>query len=424
MAAALRSHQSRNLVEVANLSKLMPYPENRATLDGLLIPVCRSKLFMGDLDYNQTQPNQEHDVADDIVVPNGAENRANHDNENMVHIVNRREWTEEQNHRIVKIDTEERTKGKGFMRRVKQQWDATYPTDPRTAQNLIDNAKRFKKEGWGTSVNISQDEVEEQVQPQTDDTRTSLEWTTEMKIVLMILDQEKRAKGRGFMKRVKDRWDVKYPEYQSASWQKLRDNAARFKKDPELKDLILVRQREEIQRAETEMRNEEEEHNVDQPGEERNGDEQIDVEQNMLEADDEELGVEVQIDVALTEKDKELERFFNAELEQLNHSTALHMEPREKLPKVKLDTETHERANKVLNLYLPNVDTIFEITDMVYAMGKAVAYMLGVKPKEKNQRRAKKAEGGNRRERKLKAEMKRLRQDIARAGNELHRRKQ
>ena len=86
---------------------------------------------------------------------------------------------------------------------------------------------------------------------------------------------------------------MKYPEYQSASWQKLRDNAARFKKDPELKDLILVRQREEIQRAETEMRNEEEEHNVDQPGEECNGDEQIDVEQNMVEADDEELGIEV-----------------------------------------------------------------------------------------------------------------------------------
>ena len=69
------------------------------------------------------------------------------------------------------------------MRRVKQRWDATYPTDPRTAQNLIDNVKRFKKEGWGTPVNISQDEVEKQVQPQTDDTRTSLEWTTEMKII-------------------------------------------------------------------------------------------------------------------------------------------------------------------------------------------------------------------------------------------------
>ena len=55
------------------------------------------------------------------------------------------------------------------------------------------------------------------------------------------------------------------------------------------------------------MRNEEEEHNVDQPGEECNSDEQIDVEQNMVEADDEELGIEVQIDVALMEKDKELE---------------------------------------------------------------------------------------------------------------------
>ena len=61
---------------------------------------------------------------------------------------------------------------------------------------------------------------------------------------------------------------------------------------------------------------------------------------------------------------------------------------------------------------------------MVYAMGKAVAYTLGVRLKEKNERRAKKAEGGNRRERKLKAEMKRLRQDIARVGNQLHRRKQ
>ena len=143
-----------------------------------------------------------------------------------------------------------------------------------------------------------------------------------------------------------------------------------------MKDLILVRQIEEIQRAETEMRNEEEECNVDQPEEECNGDEQIDVEQNMVEADDEELGIEVQIDVALTEKDKELERFFNAELEQLNHSTALQMEPREKLPKVKLDAETHERANKILNLYLPNVDTIFEITDMVYAWEKLLRIRL------------------------------------------------
>ena len=75
-------------------------------------------------------------------------------------------------------------------------------------------------------------------------------------------------------------------------------------------------------------------------------------------------------------------------------------------------------------MYLPNADTIPEITDIVFAMGKAVVCTMRVKPKQKNQRRARKAEGGNRRERKLKAEIKRLRQDIARAGNELHRRKQ
>ena len=171
---------------------------------------------MEDLDYNQIQPNQLHDVADDIVVLNGAENRANHDNENLVHIVNGSEWTEEQKHKVVKIDTEERQRGKGFMRRVKQRWDTEYPMNPRTTQNLTDNAKRFKKEGFGRPDN-NQNEVN--VQPQVDNnTKTSLEWTTEMKITLVILDQEERTKGRGFMKRVKERWDTKYPEYQSASW--------------------------------------------------------------------------------------------------------------------------------------------------------------------------------------------------------------
>ena len=52
-----------------------------------------------------------------------------------------------------------------------------------------------------------------------------------MKVVLVMLDEDERAKGRGFKKCVKDRWDMNYPEYESASWQKLRDNAAPFKKN-------------------------------------------------------------------------------------------------------------------------------------------------------------------------------------------------
>ena len=40
----------------------------------------------------------------------------------------------------------------------------------------------------------------------------SIERTTEMKIVLVMLDEDERAKSRGLMKRVKDRWGVKYAE--------------------------------------------------------------------------------------------------------------------------------------------------------------------------------------------------------------------
>ena len=67
-----------------------------------------------------------------------------------------------------------------------------------------------------------------------------------MKISLIIIDEEERHKGRGFMKRVKERWDVKLPEHATASMQKLRDNASRFKKDHEIMNLMLVRKKTEI----------------------------------------------------------------------------------------------------------------------------------------------------------------------------------
>ena len=56
------------------------------------------------------------------------------------------------------------------------------------------------------------------------------------------------------------------------------------------------------------------------------------------------------------------------------------MELREKLPKVKLSDETQERANKILRLYLPSADTIPGITNIVYAMRKAIGYATGIKP--------------------------------------------
>ena len=108
-------------------------------------------------------------------------------------------------------------------------------------------------------------------------------------------------------------------------------------------------------------------------------------------------------------------------MENLNHSILLHMELREKLPKVKLSDETQERANKILRLYLPSADTIPEITNIVYAIRKAIGYATRIKPKVGNENRSKKAECGNRKEHKLKPEMKELTQDVSRVGNELHR---
>ena len=211
----------------------------------------------------------------------------------------------------------------------------------------------------------------------------------------------------------------KVPGHESASWQKLRDNATRFKKDLEIKNLILVQQREEVQVVEVKIQNSpEKEGNILEPVVNNDEEDQVavDVEvvENVLINNYEELFCPF----------KELEQYFQFELENLNHFTLLRMEPREKLPKVKLSDEIQERANKIIRLCLPSADTIPEITNIVYTMGKPIGYATAIKPKERNENRPKKAEGGNRGECKLKVEMKELRQDAARVGNELHGRKQ
>ena len=153
-----------------------------------------------------------------------------------------------------------------------------------------------------------------------------------MKIDVVIMDKEERAKGKGFMKRVKERWDQKYPEYQQVSWQKLRDNAARFKKEPELMSLILVRQREE-QPQDQEKQQEEEEEQTDFERVIVNpvNNEEEQAGNNIEEAQLIELPTE-----ELTEEDQDLKAIFITQLENLTHSSLLQMEPREKLPKARI----------------------------------------------------------------------------------------
>ena len=127
----------------------------------------------------------------------------------------------------------------------------------------------------------------------------------------------------------------------------------------------------------------------------------------------------------LEQDERELEMLFIAELENMTHSTMLEMEPLMKLPKVKLDNQTCHSGNKILALYLRDVDTIPEICDKVYAMGRAIASKLGVRvDKEQPGKKKGNAAGGNRQERKLKKEIKELQQKIAKTSNELYRRKQ
>ena len=69
--------------------------------------------------------------------------------------------------------------------------------------------------------------------------KTDNEWTNEMKLELLKIDREQRSKGRGFMKRMKERWYEKYPDLPVTA-QCLRDNAAGISKDKALLNLLEV----------------------------------------------------------------------------------------------------------------------------------------------------------------------------------------
>ena len=68
------------------------------------------------------------------------------------------------------------------MKRVKDRWDTEYPASRKTAQNLIDNARRLKKGRWRKPVKLeNQDETEVQQQTQEigQQKQKSIEWKKE-----------------------------------------------------------------------------------------------------------------------------------------------------------------------------------------------------------------------------------------------------
>ena len=107
---------------------------------------------------------------------------------------------------------ERRQKFKNVIKRTKQQWE--FPQKKRTKRNFVNNAGRFKKESAGPEE-IAYLQVQK-----------NMNWTTEIKIKLINIDDDKRNKGREFMKRFKEKLDIKA----SVNIHKLRNNASRFQK--------------------------------------------------------------------------------------------------------------------------------------------------------------------------------------------------
>ena len=149
---------------------------------------------MRDMDQNnQFQPTTFCDDANATVVQQAA-NRASRTEHDNVHTMNNEHWTDEEKRRIACINLEERQKRKNFMKRIKDRWDDEFPGKRRTAQNLVDNVSRFEKEGWGGEI----------VRNQTTKIQIHTQWNIEMKIRLIIIDEEERQKSRGFMKQVEE----------------------------------------------------------------------------------------------------------------------------------------------------------------------------------------------------------------------------
>ena len=101
---------------------------------------------MGDIDQNQFQPkitNYEHralqgnNTGRNEAFPNGEAQPRHHLST----------YSEDEKRLLMKTADEERSKGTGFMLRLKRRWDQQYPkTNHISKQNLRDNAASFKKE--------------------------------------------------------------------------------------------------------------------------------------------------------------------------------------------------------------------------------------------------------------------------------------
>ena len=298
------------------------------------------------------------------------------------------------------------------MARMKRRWDEHLPERRRVSkQNLRDNAIRFNKEfeenrtkAENRGENSEREDDEANNVMQKESMVTNVEWTLEIKVSLVKIDIHEREKGRGFMQRIKEVWDERYSGKQMTE-QCLRDNAARFKKDKGLMNLVEVREGKKVTEENT-TRNEnneangrEEDNNIENSEVEignSNGNESEGEEHNTLHVDRNERENDNE-----DEDMKEFQIRFMDNLKKLTTTTSEKIEERERLMKVKtgIKKEKMERANKILEKYLDGNSDMCKVIDAVYAMAITIEERLGLK--RVNERKNKiNTNGGNRRIRK------------------------
>ena len=141
-----------------------------------------------------------------------------------------------------------------------------------------------------------------------------------MKIKMVKIEDEERGKHKGFIKRVKERWDLEFPELNSVSMHNLRKPVSCFRKKPEIRNLILVRNRNEIDQQKDRVYEDPSNHQIILEHEDERDSTQND---RVHEANGliNENDNEKDLRIAIRAKNKELENIFNQILQDLKQYT-------------------------------------------------------------------------------------------------------
>ena len=194
-----------------------------------------------DIERNEIDNIQQQSSEDETVAHNSSYLLGNlHSNTDQIKIL-----SEEEKKGLVEINLEEPRKSRRVMGKMKRCYREFPHKSNYTENNFRNNAIRFEQEAEIIEELKGKDKVngnegEEVVETE----ERNLEWSLELKVSLIELETEARVLGKGHMMKLKEMWDERYPEYRNITAQSLRDNKGRFKKDPVLQNLILVRRQE------------------------------------------------------------------------------------------------------------------------------------------------------------------------------------